>query len=72
MPRIRNCKDLRAAVSAREGVIADDGPVEQEKAMRFDSLLTNAVIFHNALDLSETVRRLLGEGREIDPEDLAA
>lgn len=54
-----------------QGVIADNDPVEQEKAMKFNSLLTNAVIFHNALDIAEIVRQLLEEGWEIDPEDLA-
>ncbi|MBO0655925.1 Tn3 family transposase [Streptomyces triculaminicus] len=34
-------------------------------------MLTNAVIFHKALDIAETVRQLPEEGREIDPEDLA-
>ncbi|MGW6456229.1 Tn3 family transposase [Streptomyces sp. NPDC055078] len=29
------------------GVIADNDPVEQEKAMKFNALLTNAVFFHN-------------------------
>ncbi|MFJ5722305.1 transposase [Streptomyces sp. NPDC093149] len=53
------------------GVIADNDPVEQEKAMKFNALLTNAVIFHNALDIAEIVRRLLEEGWEIAPEDLA-
>ncbi|WP_338776184.1 Tn3 family transposase [Streptomyces sp. DG1A-41] len=38
------------------GVIADNDPVEQEKAMKFNALLTNAVIFHNALDIAEIVR----------------
>lgn len=37
----------------------------------FNALLTNAVIFHNALDIAEIVRQLLQEGWEIDPEDLA-
>ncbi|WP_180931191.1 Tn3 family transposase [Streptomyces sp. AJS327] len=54
-----------------QGVIADDDPVEQEKAMKFNALLTNAVIFHNALDVAETVRQLLAEDWEIEPEDLA-
>jgi hypothetical protein len=54
-----------------QGVLADNGPVEQEKAMKFNALLTNAVIFHNALDIAEIVRRLLQEGWEIDPEGLA-
>ncbi|MFJ9434537.1 Tn3 family transposase [Streptomyces sp. NPDC101490] len=53
------------------GVIADNDPVEQEKAMKFNALLTNAVIFHSALDIAEIVRQLLEEGWEIDPEDLA-
>jgi hypothetical protein len=54
-----------------QGVIADNDPVAQEKAMKFNALLTNAVIFHNALDIAEIVRQLLAEGWEIDPEDLA-
>ncbi|MFI6061809.1 Tn3 family transposase [Streptomyces sp. NPDC051286] len=53
------------------GVIADNDPVEQEKAMKFNALLTNTVVFHNALDMAEIVRQLLEEGWEIDPEDLA-
>ncbi|MFF4867372.1 transposase [Streptomyces sp. NPDC001231] len=53
------------------GVIADNDPVEQEKAMKFNALLTNAVIFHNALDIAEIVRQLLEEGWQIEPEDLA-
>ncbi|MEV5011458.1 Tn3 family transposase [Streptomyces sp. NPDC056159] len=53
------------------GVIADNDPVEQEKAMKFNALLTNAVIFHNALDIAEIVRQLLEEEWEIDPEDLS-
>lgn len=35
------------------------------------ALLTNAVIFHNALGIAEIVRQLLEEGWETDPEDLA-
>lgn len=53
------------------GVIADNDPVEQEKTMKFNALLTNAVIFHDALDIAEVVRQLQAEGWEIDPEDLA-
>jgi TnpA family transposase len=53
------------------GVIADNDPVEQEKTVKFNALLTNAVIFHNALDIAEIVRQLQAEGHEIAPEDLA-
>ncbi|WSX17774.1 transposase [Streptomyces sp. NBC_00988] len=35
------------------------------------ALLTNAVIFHNVLDIEEVVRQLLEEGWTIEPEDLA-
>ncbi len=52
-------------------VIADNDPVEQEKAMKFNALLTSAVIFHNALDIVEIVRQLLEEGWTTEPEDLA-
>ncbi|MFD3310262.1 Tn3 family transposase [Streptomyces sp. NPDC058694] len=51
------------------GVIAANDPIEQEKVMKFNALLTNAVIFHKALDIAEIVRQLLEEGWEIDPED---
>ncbi|MEV4429762.1 Tn3 family transposase [Streptomyces sp. R-07] len=51
--------------------IADNDPVEQEKAMKFNALLTNAVIFHSALDIAEIVRQLLEEGWTIEPEDSA-
>lgn len=53
------------------GVIADNDPVEQEKTMKLNSLLTNAAIFHNALDIAEVVRQSQAESWEIDPEDLA-
>ncbi|MFE5008808.1 Tn3 family transposase [Streptomyces sp. NPDC056690] len=53
------------------GVIADNDPVDQEKAMNFNALLTNAVVFHNAVDIAEIVRQLLEEGWKIVPEDLA-
>ncbi|GAA2248534.1 hypothetical protein GCM10010368_12730 [Streptomyces roseiscleroticus] len=53
------------------GVLAGNDPVEQEKAMKFNALLTNAVIFHNALDIAEIVRQLPEEGWTIEPEELA-
>ncbi|WP_181009219.1 Tn3 family transposase [Streptomyces sp. SM11] len=53
------------------GVIVDNDPVEQEKAMKFNVLLTNVVIFHNALDIAEIVRQLLEEGWTTEQDDLA-
>ncbi|MFJ2868280.1 Tn3 family transposase [Kitasatospora sp. NPDC087314] len=53
------------------GVIADNDPVEQEKAVKFNALLTNCLIFHNTLDIAQAVRELQAEGWNVDPEDLA-
>jgi hypothetical protein len=53
------------------GVIADNDPVEQEKAVKFDALLTYCLIFHNTPDTAQAVRELQAEGWRIDPEDLA-
>ena len=44
------------------GVLADNDPVEQEKALKFNSLLTNVMIFHNTLDIADVVRELQAEG----------
>ena len=53
------------------GVITDNDPVEQEKAVKFNALLTNCLIFHNTLDIAGAVRELQAEGWKIEPEDLA-
>ncbi|MFF9691321.1 Tn3 family transposase [Streptomyces sp. NPDC014623] len=53
------------------GVIAGNDPIEQERAMKFNALPTNAAIFRNALDIAEIVRQPLEKGRETGPEDLA-
>ncbi|MGW2184021.1 Tn3 family transposase, partial [Streptomyces sp. NPDC001732] len=53
------------------GVITDNDPVEQEKAVKFNALLTNCLIFHNTLDIAEAVRELQAEGWKVEPEDLA-
>lgn len=54
------------------GVIAENDPVEQEKAVKLTSLLANCVIFHTTLDLMEVVRELQAEGWQMTGEDLAA
>ncbi len=37
-------------------------PAEQEKMIKFNSLLANCVIFHTALDMTDVLRQLLAEG----------
>jgi hypothetical protein len=53
------------------GVIADNDPAEQEKMIKFNSLLANCVTFHTALDMMEVIRRLVAEGWEVSAEDIA-
>ncbi|MFF4433845.1 Tn3 family transposase [Streptomyces sp. NPDC001513] len=53
------------------GVITDNDPVEHEKAVKFNALLTNCLIFRNTLDIAEAVRALQTEGWKVEPEDLA-
>jgi hypothetical protein len=53
------------------GVIADNDPVEQEKAVRLNTLLTNCLVSHNTLDIAQAVRELQAEGWKVGPEDLA-
>ncbi|MGW8355516.1 Tn3 family transposase [Streptomyces wedmorensis] len=38
------------------GVITDNDPVEQEKEVKFNALLTSYLIFHNTLDIAQAVR----------------
>lgn len=53
------------------GVIADNDPEEQEKIVKFSTLLTNTVIFHTTLDMMMVIRELIAEGWTVTPEDLA-
>jgi TnpA family transposase len=53
------------------GVLADNEPIEQEKALKFNSVLTNAIILHNTLDIADVVRQLQADGEAVAPEDLA-
>ena len=53
------------------GVIADNDPDEQEKTIKFNSLLANCVIFHTTLDLMTVIRELRADGWRIDATDLA-
>ena len=54
----------------REAIEHND-PAEQEKIIKFNSLLANCVIFHTALDMTTVLRQLASEGWDITPEALA-
>ena len=53
-------------------VIERNDPAEQEKMIKFNSLLANCAIFHTALDMTAVIRELIAEGRRVDRDDLAS
>ncbi len=52
-------------------VIERNDPAEQEKILKFNSLLANCVIFHITLDMMDVIRDLQREGHTISIQDLA-
>ena len=44
---------------------------EQEKRIKYNDLVANAVTLHNVVDLTRILRDLAGEGREIKKETVA-
>nr|WP_223243938.1 transposase [Streptomyces sp. CBMA156] len=52
----------------QNGTVAANDPVEQEKDVKFTSLLANLV---NTLDIADVVRQLQAEGQAVEPLDLA-
>lgn len=51
---------------------ADLTPIEQEKTIKYNDLIANAVIFHNVVDLTDILRDLKRDGYFIAREDVAA
>ena len=46
-------------------------PAEQEKSVKWNSLLRNLTVFHTAIDMMEVIRQLVAEGWQVTAEDLA-
>lgn len=55
-----------------ESVIADNEPEEQEKAIKYNDLVANAIIFQNVADLTTVLRELTKEGYGFESEAVAA
>lgn len=51
-------------------MIAENDPAEQEKSVKWNSLLQPDV-FHTAIDMMEVIRQLVAEGWQVTAEDLA-
>jgi TnpA family transposase len=55
-----------------EGIIAENDPEEQEKMIKYNDLVANAVIFHNVVDQSRILAELIAEGFPVEREDVMA
>lgn len=54
-----------------EGVIGQNDPLEQEKAIKYNDLVANAVVFANVVEQTRIIRALLKQGWKITAADVA-
>ena len=54
-----------------EGIIAENDPEEQEKMIKYNDLVANAVIFQNVVDQSRILAELVTEGFPVHQDDVA-
>lgn len=55
-----------------EGIICENNPEEQSKIIKYNDLLSNAVILHNVIDISIALEKLNDEGIILSIEDIKA
>lgn len=55
-----------------ESTIWEDDPEAQEKAVKYNTLIADAVVFQNVIDQTRIIEKLIREGFEVKPEDLKA
>lgn len=55
-----------------DGLIQETDPEEQEKRIKYNDLVANAVAIQNVIDLTRAVSELIREGYPVKREDLAA
>ncbi|WP_051864850.1 Tn3 family transposase [Streptosporangium roseum] len=53
------------------GVIAENEPEEQEKAIKFNTLVADLVMYQTTLDMSLVLNQLRGEGQAVHRTDVA-
>jgi len=51
--------------------VASNDDIEMEKAVKYNDILTNAVILQNVADMTEIIAQLIEKGSTIKKEDLA-
>ena len=52
-------------------LIGHNDPDYQEKAIKFNELLANCVMYSTALDITDAANHIAAEGQSVDPDDLA-
>lgn len=54
-----------------KGIIASNDPEQQEKIIKYNELVSNALIFHNVVDLTHVLRSLSKESYEVHDDDIS-
>jgi TnpA family transposase len=54
-----------------DGTIKHNDPIEQEKRIKYNDLISNLVILHNLIDMTEVLQQLRQEGYAVNPQTLA-
>jgi hypothetical protein len=70
--KVESYNEFSAWLRFGHDTIERNDPAEQEKIIKFNTLLANCVIFHTALDLTTVLRQLASEGWDITPAAVAA
>jgi hypothetical protein len=55
-----------------EGIISENDPDEQEKRIKYNDLVSNAVILQNVADITYILKELAANGVEFSKSDVAA
>jgi TnpA family transposase len=70
--KVESYNEFSAWLRFGHDTIERNNPAEQEKIIKFNTLLANCVIFHTALDMTTVLRQLAGAGWELTPAAVAA
>jgi TnpA family transposase len=52
------------------GMLRTNDPVEQEKMMKYNNIIANAVMLQNVVDITNIINEMIDEGVKIEPEHL--
>ena len=70
--KVESYQGFSAWLRFRHEAIERNDPAEQEKIIKFNTLLANCVIFHTARDMTAVLRQLAREGWPVTPGAVAA